>query len=112
MEINNAIKKFSALSQETRLKAFKILVEHGSKGIAAGELARKLDVPANTLSFHLTHLSNADLISSVKHSRQVIYKANLEQVEQLIMFLVDDCCAADSKTCNTIEKLLDKKICC
>ena len=64
MDIINAISAFSSLSQETRLRAFRLLVEYGTSGCAATILSDKLGVPQNTLSFHLSHLSNAGLVHS------------------------------------------------
>ena len=106
-----ALKCFSALSQETRLNAFRILVQHGKEGIAAGALSEKLGIPHNTLSFHLSHLSHAGLVNSRKKSRSVIYAANLDTVQTLIGFMVENCCAADNKTCERIDSILSKCAC-
>jgi ArsR family transcriptional regulator len=109
MDITNALKAFSALSQETRLKVFKILVEHGKEGLAAGVLSTKLGIPHNTLSFHLSHLSNAGLVTSRKASRSVIYSANFQAVEELISYLVENCCASELEGCGILEKLGGKQ---
>ncbi len=109
MDIVNALKAFTALSQETRLKVFKILVEHGKEGVAAGVLSTKLDIPHNTLSFHLSHLSNAGLVTSRKASRSVIYSANLKAAEELIGYLVENCCASEPEGCGILEKLVSKQ---
>ncbi len=95
MDIQQAIIVFDALSQETRLKAFRLLVEAGPGGMAAGLLSDELCTPHNTLSFHLNHLSNAGIIHSRKQGRSVIYSANFEAMRALIGFLVKDCCNAD-----------------
>ena len=108
MDITIALKAFSALSQETRLKVFKILVEHGKEGIAAGIISTQLDIPHNTLSFHLSHLSNAGLVTSRKESRSVIYSANLQAIEELIGYLVENCCAAESQGCSILERITGK----
>ena len=84
---------FDALSQETRLGAFRLLVQAGSEGLAAGALSEKLSTPHNTLSFHLTHLSNAGIVSSRKQGRSVIYSANFDLTHELIGFMVRDCCS-------------------
>jgi ArsR family transcriptional regulator, arsenate/arsenite/antimonite-responsive transcriptional repressor len=95
MDIQQATVLFDALSQETRLKAFRLLVQAGPDGLAAGVLSEKLGTPHNTLSFHLSHLTNAGVISSRKAGRSVIYSADFELVRDLIGFMVKDCCSAD-----------------
>jgi len=95
MDIKKAIVIFDALSQETRLSAFRLLVKAGSAGLAAGELSKKLKVPHNTLSFHLSHLLNAKVVGSNKVGRSVVYSANFEVVQKLISFMAKDCCSAD-----------------
>ncbi|WP_439101502.1 ArsR/SmtB family transcription factor [Congregibacter sp.] len=92
MEISNAVSMFSALAQETRLGAFRLLVQAGPDGLAAGELSEALGTPHNTMSFHLSHLSHAGIISSRKQGRSVIYSANFDITRDLIAFMVEDCC--------------------
>lgn len=111
MDIQEAIIAFDALSQETRLKVFRLLVEHGTKGAPAGTLSDKLGVPANTLSFHLSHMSNARLVLSRREGRSIIYSANFEFFTGLIRFMVEDCCSVEfasirndkNKGCSVIE---------
>lgn len=95
MKLQEALIAFDALSQETRLKAFRILVEIGLDGINAGHLSEKLNIPHNTMSFHLNHMSHANLIQSEKKGRLVIYKANFLFVQALIRFMVQNCCNKD-----------------
>ncbi len=95
MDIQDALIKFDALSQETRLRTFRLLVQAGPGGLAAGMLSEALGTPHNTLSFHLNHLSNAGLVSSRKDGRSVIYSANFDAMRGLIGFMVKDCCSAD-----------------
>lgn len=95
MDTNKALIAFDALSQETRLRAFRILVEHGTKGAPAGMLSDKLDIPHNTLSFHLNHMSNAGLVLSRREGRSIIYSANFEFFTGLIRFMVEDCCRVE-----------------
>ncbi|MGE3770591.1 MAG: ArsR/SmtB family transcription factor [Bdellovibrionales bacterium] len=92
MKIDEALIAFDALSQETRLKAFRLLVEHGPDGAPAGMLSEALGIPHNSLSFHLSHMNNANLVLSERQGRQVIYKANFPFVQQLIRFMVENCC--------------------
>ena len=102
---------FDALSQETRLGAFRLLVEAGPDGLPAGALSEKLGAPHNTMSFHLSHLSNAGIVTSRREGRSVIYSANFEAMHDLIAFMIRDCCSVefasireDRKTgCSVIE---------
>lgn len=95
MDIEAAAKIFTALSQETRLRAFRLLVEAGPTGLPAGVMSEKLEIPHNTLSFHLSHLSHAGVIAARKDGRSVIYRANFEVVRELITFMVSDCCSRE-----------------
>jgi len=95
MELQQAVIMFDALSQETRLGAFRLLVKAGPEGLAAGVLSETLGTPHNTMSFHLNHLSNAGIISSRKDGRSIIYSANFDVTRDLISFMVKDCCSAD-----------------
>lgn len=104
MDINNAIIAFDALSQETRLRVHRMLVEYGPDGVAAGELSKALGVPHNTLSFHLNHMSNAGLVFSRREGRSIIYSANFEFVRELIRFMVENCCHVDFASVRTDKK--------
>lgn len=95
MNIQEALIAFDALSQETRLQAFRLLVEHGPDGTPAGALSDALGIPHNTLSFHLNHMANAGLVTSRKEGRSVIYTANFTFVQGLIRFMVENCCNVD-----------------
>ena len=104
MDIQQAIIAFGALSQETRLKVFRLLVKHGEHGTAAGTLSEALGVPHNTLSFHLAHMSNAGLVLSRREGRSIIYSANYELVTDLIRFIVEDCCRVEFANIRTDKK--------
>lgn len=95
MDIHEAIIMFDALSQETRLRAFRLLVQAGPEGLAAGAISDELGTPHNTMSFHLNHLSNAGIISSRKEGRSVIYSANFDVTRDLVAFMVRDCCSVE-----------------
>ena len=86
----------SALAQSTRLDTFRLLVRHEPNGLAAGEVARRLDIPQNTMSAHLAILARAGLLKSERHSRSIIYRADLESLRRLMLFLVNDCCAGSA----------------
>jgi ArsR family transcriptional regulator, arsenate/arsenite/antimonite-responsive transcriptional repressor len=96
MDIEQALTSFSALSQETRLRVFKLLIEYGDDGAAAGVLSEALDIPHNTLSFHLSHLAQAGLVSSRKAGRQMIYTSNRDAMHELIDYLKENCCVRDT----------------
>lgn len=95
MDIQKALIAFNALSQETRLRVFKILVECGSEGAPAGSLSTRLNIPHNSLSFHLNYMSNAGLIKSRREGRSIIYIANFEFFTALIRYMIEDCCRVE-----------------
>lgn len=95
--MKEATEAFSSLSQETRLRVFRLLIEYGRDGVVAGKMAEELEIPDNTLSFHLSHMSKAGLVTSKKSGRFVTYFANTDLIEELIEFLQLNCCARESK---------------
>jgi len=99
MEITAAIEALGALAQESRLKVFRLLVRQGPAGMAAGDIARALAVPNNTMSSHLATLSRAGLIGSRKESRSVIYAVDLDGTRALLSFLLEDCCRGKPDLC-------------
>jgi DNA-binding transcriptional ArsR family regulator len=99
MEIKSAIAALGALAQETRLGIFRALVAAGSDGMAAGDIATAVGVPAPTLSFHLAQLSQCGLITSVRHGRSIVYAADFEAMGALVGFLTDNCCRAATERC-------------
>lgn len=102
METTDAIKAFGALSQETRLEAFRLLVQCGAEGMAAGSIARRLNKPHNTLSSHLAILVNAGLVESRRESRSIIYSIDFEGTRVLLSFLMEDCCKGQPDVCAAI----------
>jgi DNA-binding transcriptional ArsR family regulator len=102
METNHAIDVFAALAQSTRLDAFRLIVTHEPHGLPAGEVARLLDVPQNTMSTHLAVLARAGLISSKRHSRSIIYRAEMDRVRDVASFLVSDCCGGRPELCDPL----------
>lgn len=110
METLIAKEAFASLSQETRLKVFKLLLEYGRDGTVPGVLAEELGIPANTLSFHLSHMAHAGLVSSQKNGRSITYYANTDLIEGLITFLKDNCCLRESKS-KTSSKTCNLKGC-
>jgi DNA-binding transcriptional ArsR family regulator len=110
MEDEQAILALAALAQPTRLQAFRILVQHEPDGLAAGDLARALEVPQNTLSAHLSVLSRADLVASERHSRSIVYRANLLAFQRIALFLLQDCCGGRPEICAPVIENLQP--CC
>jgi DNA-binding transcriptional ArsR family regulator len=99
MEINDALRSLAALAQGTRLEVFRELVRSGEEGVAAGRLAEWLDIPPNTLSFHLKELANAGLVRSRRSGRSIYYHLEIHQVQELLGFLLEDCCQGNPDLC-------------
>lgn len=111
MDVMIAARTFAALSQKSRLEAFRLLVRCGSEGISAGDIARSLGIPHNTMSSHLAILVNAGLLTSRRESRSVIYSIDFEGTRALLAFLMEDCCQGRPEVC---APLLDSVLpeCC
>lgn len=92
MEKKAVLSALSALSQETRLDIFRLLVQTGPEGRAAGAIAEALDVSPATLSFHLTQLTHAGLIVQRREGRSLIYSADFDRMNGLVGFLAENCC--------------------
>ncbi|WP_082471771.1 ArsR/SmtB family transcription factor [Rhizobium sp. Leaf321] len=99
MESEVAILALAALAQPTRLEAFRLLVRHEPDGLPAGDIARALAVPQNTMSAHLNILSRAGLVSSQRQSRVVTYRVEMETLRELVLFLLKDCCGGNAELC-------------
>ncbi len=99
MKTTQAVGALSALAQESRLQIFRLLVRKGSVGMAAGDLSEHFSIPPATMSFHLKELSSAGLIISRRESRSIIYSANYDQMQQLMAFLLENCCADNGGKC-------------
>ena len=106
MDTNTALEALTGLSQETRLAAFRLLVQAGPEGLPAGDIAEQLQSRQNTMSSHLKHLHQAGLINSRRQGRSVIYSANYDTVRKLILYLMEDCCAANKAVCQPIADSL------
>lgn len=89
---SDAVESLSALAQEHRLAAYRLLVQAGEPGLSAGAIAETLDVPPSSLSFHLTHLVRAGLIEQRRQGRSQIYRADYVAMTGLIDFLTENCC--------------------
>lgn len=93
MQAVAAIEALSALAQEHRLALFRLLVQAGEQGMAAGAIADALGVPNSSLSFHLAQLNRAGLISQERRHRSLIYRANYGEMNALVGYLMENCCA-------------------
>ncbi len=110
MDSSDAILALAALAQPTRLDVFRLLVEHEPKGVPAGDIADRLAVPHNTMSSHLSILTRARLVSSTRHGRSIVYRANLATLETLTLFLLQDCCGGKPELCESLMESI--KPCC
>ena len=97
METKDAVEALGAMAQETRLTALRLLVQAGPEGLPAGEIARRLEVPAPTLSFHLRALLHAGLVSSSRDGRSLYYAADYTRLKTLVDFLSQSCCQAPAR---------------
>lgn len=92
MEAARAVDALGALAQEHRLAAFRLLVQAGERGLAAGAIAEKLGLPNSSLSFHLAHLARAGLVTQERRSRSLIYRADYAAMNGLLGYLMENCC--------------------
>lgn len=99
MDEYQALCALSALSQATRLQTFRLLVTREPGGVPAGELARLIGIPQNTMSTHLSVLAHAGLVRGERHSRSIIYRADLVRFGEMVRFLVTDCCGGRAELC-------------
>lgn len=106
MESENVILALAGLAQSTRLDVFRLLVKHEPQGLPAGDIARELAVPHNTMSSHLGILTRAGLARSERRSRSIIYRADLDQVRTIVTFLLQDCCGGRAEVCAPLVEAL------
>ena len=106
MESNTAILALAALAQRTRLDVFRLLVKHEPGGLPAGDIATSLAVPQNTMSSHLSILTRAGLVTSQRHSRSIVYRADLGTLQAVVVYLLKDCCGGRSDVCEPLIESL------
>lgn len=113
MNADLVIRALGALAQEHRLGAFRLLVQAGEDGVAAGALAEALGVPPSSMSFHLAQLTNAGLISQKRQSRSIIYAADYGAMGRLMGYLTENCCgtgvACAPADCGTVISRTDER---
>lgn len=105
MDSNQVVTALAALAQPTRLAAYRLLVACGPEGMAAGQLAARLNASAATMSFHFKTLSHAGLIESRQDGRFVYYSANFEAMNGMVAYLTENCCGGDPASCNVPDKI-------
>ena len=110
MDTQDAVKRLSALAQDSRLDVFRLLVKAGPTGMAAGDIARKLKTAANTMSAQLLLLSNAQLIRARRDGRSIIYAVDFSAMSDLLVFLTEDCCGGRKEVCAPLAAVA--KRCC
>ncbi|MGJ8619936.1 MAG: ArsR/SmtB family transcription factor [Methylophilaceae bacterium] len=101
MNQESAVTQLSSIANEARLAIFRLLVQAGKNGLAAGAISDKLDIPNSTLSFHLKELSHAGLINANQQSRFIYYSANYETMNNLLAYLTENCCEGEQECCPT-----------
>lgn len=111
MESEIAVRRLSALAQEARLELFRLLVKAGPQGLAAGEIARRLGVAANTLSAQLLVLTSAGLLSARRDGRSIIYAIDFEGMRDLLVFLTEDCCGGRAEMCAPLARIAQTGCC-
>ena len=92
MDSERAVAALGALAQETRLQVFRLLVERGPEGLAAGVIAERVGIPSSSLTFHLQQLLHAGLVTQRRASRHLIYTADLAAMNGLVAYLTENCC--------------------
>ena len=102
-ELQGVASCLEALGNETRLAIFRLLVQAGPDGLAVGEIQRRLDIPASTLSHHITRLVWVGLIRQVRHGRSLICSADFEGMHDMVAFLTRECCAWPSDVVSRSE---------
>jgi DNA-binding transcriptional ArsR family regulator len=111
MEIEAASSCLAALALPGRLQVFRMLVKAGVLGLPAGEIARALDVPPNSLSANLNVLANAGLVRSRRQGRSIIYTAQYDRMRNLLGFLVEDCCGGSPEICSPLAAVIQTAAC-
>ncbi|WP_413630130.1 ArsR/SmtB family transcription factor [Novosphingobium sp. KCTC 2891] len=92
MTADQVVRALGALAQEHRLAVFRLLVQAGAEGVAAGQLAERLGIAPSSMSFHLAQLSHAGLVAQARHGRSIVYSANYGAMNGLMGYLTDNCC--------------------
>lgn len=108
MDTLNALAAFAALSQDSRLQAFRLLVKAGKDGMTAGEISQRLDAKQNTMSSNLSILFQAGLVRNSREGRSIRYFADFDGLRAMLTFLMEDCCGGTPGLCGPV---LDSLVC-
>jgi ArsR family transcriptional regulator, arsenate/arsenite/antimonite-responsive transcriptional repressor len=103
MKQHEAVAALTALAQESRLDAFRLLVQAGPQGLPAGQVAEALDVSPNTLTFHFDRLREARLVTVRRNGRSMIYSARFETMHALLGYLTENCCQGGAERCGPAQ---------
>jgi DNA-binding transcriptional ArsR family regulator len=109
MDKVDVVAALAALAQEHRLEVYRLLVQAGPEGMAAGEVANAVGIPPNTLSFHLDRLRHAGLVTFERHGRSLIYAARYDTMNSLIGYLTENCCGGKPELCKPVSRGAKRK---
>lgn len=109
MKNSDAIEALGALAQDDRLAAFRLLVQAGAEGMASGEIAETLKVPATRMSFHLAGLERAGLVTTRRDGRRILYAVSFARMRNLLAFLTEDCCRGNPEICGGLTLPVTKE---
>jgi DNA-binding transcriptional ArsR family regulator len=109
MEIREAVQRLGALAHETRLSVFRLLVRRGVQGLAAGEIATRMEISAPNASFHLAELSRVGLVTARRDGRSVIYSVDFSSIAGLLDYLRENCCAEETSPLVPLNSIIRRK---
>ena len=109
MEIREAVQRLGALAHETRLSVFRLLVRRGTLGLAAGEIATRMDISPPNASFHLAELLRVGLVTARRDGRSVIYAVDFSSIAGLVDFMRENCCAEETPQLVPLNSITRRK---
>ena len=109
METREAVQRLGALAHETRLSVFRLLVRRGVQGLAAGEIATRMEISAPNASFHLAELARVGLVTARRDGRSVIYSVDFSSIAGLLDYLRENCCAEETSTLVPLNSIIRRK---
>jgi len=109
MQIDEAVQRLGALAHETRLSVFRLLVRRGPLGLAAGEIASRMEIAPPNASFHLAELSRVGLVTAKREGRSVIYAVDFASIAGLVDYLRENCCAEESAPIVPLKSITRRK---
>ncbi len=109
MEIREAVQRLGALAHETRLSVFRLLVRRGTLGLAAGEIATRMDISPPNASFHLAELARVGLVTARRDGRSVIYTVDFSSIAGLVDFMEENCCAEETPQIVPLNSITRRK---